>query len=312
MKKTSLRLLALLLLLTVLFTACDLPGSAGTTTTAYTGGSFVPSMAVPFTVADVPVYSGKAYAVINNHVPFFADPRYGGDTAGARNPFEYFSDLDDLGRCGTVYANVCLELMPTEERGEIGSVKPTGWHTVKYDCVEGKYLYNRCHLLGFQLTGENANVKNLITGTRYLNVQGMLPFEDMVADYVRETGNHVLYRVTPVFYGEDLVAQGVLMEAKSVEDAGEGIQFNVFVYNVQPGVEIDYATGESWLDTSQPAQTTKQDTQADYVLNTNSKKFHYPSCSSVADMNPANRSDYHGTRAALIDQGYDPCGRCKP
>lgn len=189
---------------------------------------------------EIPEFSGSPYAVINSNEPYFTDEDL------TLEPFERFSDLDHLGRCGVAYANVCRELMPTEPRGEIGQVKPSGWHTVKYDWVDGKYLYNRCHLLGFQLTGENANKKNLITGTRYMNVDGMLPFENMIDDYVEETGNHVLYRVTPIFEGENLVANGVLMEALSVEDAGEGVRFNVFCYNAQPGVVIDYATGESW------------------------------------------------------------------
>ena len=161
-------------------------------------------------------------------------------------PFETYSELDRLGRCGTAYANICLEIMPTDFRGEIGQVKPSGWQTVKYDCVDGGYLYNRCHLIGYQLAGENANKQNLITGTRYMNVTGMLPFENMVDDYVEETQNHVLYRVTPIFEGKNLVASGIQMEAFSVEDDGEGVCFNVFVYNVQPGVTIDYATGDSW------------------------------------------------------------------
>lgn len=150
-----------------------------------------------------------------------------------------------MGRCGVAYASVGKDLMPTEERGSIGQVKPSGWHTIKYDNVDGKYLYNRCHLIGYQLTAENANEKNLITGTRYLNVQGMLSFKNMAADYVKETGNHVLYRVTPVFEGSNLVESGVLMEAESVEDKGEGILYCVYVYNVQRGININYATGDS-------------------------------------------------------------------
>ena len=175
-----------------------------------------------------------------------------------RRAFEDYSSLDNLGRCGVAYANVCKEIMPTEERGAIGSVKPSGWHTVKYDVVSGKYLYTRCHLIDYQLSAENANTKNLITGTRYLNVEGMLPFENMVADYVEETNNHLLYRVTPVFAGDNLVASGVLMEAKSVEDNGAGILFNVYCYNVQPGVSIDYATGDSALDGTTPAKGQSQ------------------------------------------------------
>lgn len=192
------------------------------------------------TITDIPEYTGEPYVVLQDNWPDFD----AGDLT--TEAFETYSDLDSLGRCGVAYANICLEIMPTEPRGEIGQVKPTGWHTAQYDCVDGKYLYNRCHLIGYQLAGENANKKNLITGTRYLNVTGMLPFENMVDDYVEETENHVLYRVTPVFDGDNLVASGVQMEAFSVEDEGEGVCFNVYIYNVQPGVIIDYATGESW------------------------------------------------------------------
>ena len=185
------------------------------------------------------------YVELNGNEPAFTEDELTDEA------FEYYSDLDALGRCGVAYANICEELMPTEKRGAIGQVKPSGWHTVRYDdLVDGKYLYNRCHLIGYQLAGENANEKNLITGTRYMNVDGMLPFENEVADYVRETGNHVLYRVTPVFEDEDLVAVGVQMEAYSVEDDGAGVCFNVFCYNAQPGVAIDYATGDSWEDAS--------------------------------------------------------------
>lgn len=190
---------------------------------------------------NIPEYSGDAYVAVNDNIPFFTESEI------ICEPYEFYSELDSLGRCGVTIACVCIETMPTEERGEIGSIKPTGWHTVKYDCVSGKYLYNRCHLIGFQLTGENANAKNLITGTRYLNIDGNLVFENMVADYVKETNNHVMYRVTPIFEGNNLVASGVLMEGWSVEDEGEGICFNVYCYNVQPGVVIDYATGDSWL-----------------------------------------------------------------
>lgn len=189
---------------------------------------------------NIPEYCGEPYVILRENQPDF-------DLEDLTlEPFERYSELDDLGRCGAAYANICLEIMPTEDREEIGQVKPSGWHTAKYDCVEGKYLYNRCHLIGYQLSGENANKQNLITGTRYLNVTGMLPFENMVDDYVEDTGNHVLYRVTPVFQGEELVARGVQMEAFSVEDEGEGVCFNIYAYNVQPGVVIDYATGESW------------------------------------------------------------------
>lgn len=193
-----------------------------------------------YSLADIPEYTGSAYVVLNDNQPDFSEEEF------VTEPIEYYSELDELGRCGTAFAVICKEIMPTEERGAIGQVKPTEWHTVKYnDLIEGNYLYNRCHLIGYQLAGENANKRNLITGTRYLNVTGMLPFENEVADYVEETGNHVSYRVTPVFEGENLVASGVIMEAKSVEDNGAGVCFNVYVYNVQPGIMIDYATGES-------------------------------------------------------------------
>lgn len=208
-----------------------------------------PSTEVTISVADIPAYAGDPYVTINDNEPQFLE------TDLATSSYEYYSDLDDLDRCGVVYACIGTDLMPTEERGNIGSVKPSGWHTVKYDIVDGKYLYNRCHLIGYQLSGENANINNLITGTRYLNVEGMLPFENMVADYVKETGNHVLYRVAPVFEGNNLVASGVQIEAQSVEDQGEGILFNVYCYNVQPGVTIDYATGDSTLAENAEAQS---------------------------------------------------------
>lgn len=190
---------------------------------------------------EIPVYAGQPYTVIKDNVPDFTE-----EEKSCTDAFEYYGDLDTLGRCTVTFANVCPQTQPTEKRGTIGQVRPSGWHTVKYnDLIDGNYLYNRCHLIGYQLTGENANVSNLITGTRYLNVEGMLPFEDMVDEYVDETGNHVLYRVTPIFKGDELVARGVRMEAWSVEDAGTGICFDVFCYNVQPGIVIDYATGDS-------------------------------------------------------------------
>lgn len=261
-----------------------------------------------FDITQVPAYSGKAYAVINNNNPYFTMDNMTTDS------YETYAKLDALGRCGVTIACVGKDIMPTEDRGSIGSVKPTGWHTVKYDCVDGKYLYNRCHLIGFQLTGENANTANLITGTRYLNVDGMLPFENMVADYVKETNNHVMYRVTPVFEGNNLVATGVLMEAKSVEDNGDGILFCVFCYNVQPGVTINYTTGESALVGGGETPTTsptepETEPKVTYILNTNSKKFHKENCSSLPT---SNRQDYVGTRDEVVAMGYSPCGRCKP
>ena len=210
----------------------------------------------------IPAYDGKAYVAINNNEPFFTDSDM------TTTAFENYSDLDSLGRCGVAYANICKDIMPTEERGKIGMIKPSGWHTVKYDVIKDRYLYNRCHLIGYQLAGENANPKNLITGTRYLNVEGMLPFENLVADYVNNTGNHVLYRVTPMFSGSNLVANGVLIEAKSVEDNGGGILFNVYCYNVQPGVGINYENGDSWLDGTTPQ---KQSAQTDTPKNEGSQ-----------------------------------------
>lgn len=210
----------------------------------------------------IPAYDGKAYVAVNNNEPFFTDSDM------TTTAFENYSDLDSLGRCGVAYANICKDIMPTEERGKIGMIKPSGWHTVKYDVIKDRYLYNRCHLIGYQLAGENANPKNLITGTRYLNVEGMLPFENLVADYVNNTGNHVLYRVTPMFSGSNLVANGVLIEAKSVEDNGGGILFNVYCYNVQPGVGINYENGDSWLDGTTPQ---KQSVQTDTPQNEGSQ-----------------------------------------
>lgn len=252
------------------------------------------------------------YTVVNENVPEFSEDEI------SFVSYERYSDLDRLGRCGVATACVGADIMPTEERGSIGGVKPSGWKTVKYDIVDGKYLYNRCHLIAFQLTGENANEENLITGTRYFNVQGMQPFENMVADYVKETGNHVMYRVTPIFEGENLVASGVKMEAYSVEDSGHGISFNVYVPNRQPGIIINYTDGTSTLDESyilaEEAENAEnlQNESASYVLNTNSKKFHLPSCSSVQAMKEKNRKDFSGTRDELISNGYKPCGICKP
>ena len=202
--------------------------------------------------------------------------------------------------------------MPTEERGSISEVKPTGWKNEKYDNIDGEYLYNRCHLIGYQLSGENANAENLITGTRYMNTEGMLPFEDMVADYVHETENHVMYRVTPVFEGEDLVASGVQMEAESVEDDGKGVCFNVYVYNVQPDITIDYTTGDNWETTEEERDLNGQKEEQTYVLNKNTHKFHRPDCSGAADIKEKNREEFTGTREEVIKQGYQPCTKCKP
>lgn len=290
-----------------------------------------------------PKYESKAYVTVNNNVPKFTATQ-----KATKKSFETYSNLDSLGRCGVAFACIGKDIMPTQPRGSIGQVKPSGWHTVKYDCVDGKYLYNRCHLIGYQLSGENANVKNLITGTRYLNLDGMLPFENMVADYIKETGNHVLYRVTPVFKDKELVARGVQIEAYSVEDKGEGICFNVYCFNVQPGVDIVYLTGDSALNgeeittttttkpttttttkktttTTKPTTTTtkktttttkqtttKNDSSTVYVLNTNTLVFHRASCRHVKSILPENREDSGDNRNEIIAIGYKACGTCKP
>lgn len=294
---------------------------------------------VDIDLSSIPEYSGTAYTAINNNIPYFSTNAF--PDAGE----EFYSPLDSLGRCVVAYATVGKETMPTEPRGSIGMVKPTGWHTIKYDCVDGKYLYNRCHLIGYQLTAENANTSNLITGTRYLNIQGMLPFENMAADYVKETSNHVAYRVTPIFEGNNLVSSGVVMEGYSIEDAGKGVCFCVFAYNVQPGVSIDYTTGTSELTEQSNSQSGTQNTttspgtdtpsqsesnqakenpsegtlsqtpdkaEQTYILNTNTKKFHFPYCSSIGQMKESNKQEYTGNRDSLINQGYAPCKKCNP
>lgn len=260
-----------------------------------------------FDLSQVPAYSGSPYAVISDNVPTFTDADHAG-------PAESYAPLDSLGRCGVAMAIVSRETMPTEKRGSIGMVKPSGWHTVRYDdLIADRYLYNRCHLVGFQLAGENANERNLITGTRYLNVEGMLPFENQVADYVEATGNRVLYRVTPVFAGDELVARGVHMEALSVEDGGAGVSFNVFCYNVQPGIEIDYATGESWREQQEPARQQQGPAEESaYVVNVNTGKFHLPGCRSVGQMKEANKKEVTATRDEMISGGYSPCANCNP
>lgn len=245
--------------------------------------------------------SDTSFKVLNNNVPEFTEGEITTDS------FEQYSELDELGRCGAAFACIGTDLMPTEERGSISQVKPTGWQSVKYDFVDGKYLYNRCHLIGWQLTAENANKQNLITGTRHMNLE-MLAFENDVADYVKSTEKHVMYRVTPVFEGDNLVASGVQMEGWSVEDDGKGICFNVYVYNIQPGIKIDYATGDSIeLSTADSIEDVQE-----YILNTNSKKFHLPSCDSVNKMKEENKQEYTGSRDNLISQGYSPCSSCKP
>lgn len=264
-----------------------------------------------YDLSNIPDYDGKAYVELNGNVPEFSESE-----KTYSESFEEYGKLDSLGRC--TYAVSCIgkDLMPTEKRGSIGSVKPSGWHISKYDFVDGKYLYNRCHLIGYQLTAENANERNLITGTRYLNVEGMLPFENDVADYIEITNNHVYYKVTPIFEGNNLVANGVQMQAYSVEDNGQGISFNVYCYNVQPGVAIDYATGDNQAVASSSASVTSTSSdEADkktYIVNTKTKKFHNPDCEGVKKMSSSNKKKYKGTRDSLISNGYSPCQKCNP
>lgn len=268
------------------------------------------------TVDDVPAYSGEPYVEVNDNQPEFTEEEL------TTVSYEDYSELDELGRCQLAEACIGQDLMPTEARESISSVKPTGWKNKSYDTVDGGYVYNRCHLIGFQLTGENANEENLITGTRYMNVEGMLPFEDEVAAYIKETDNHVMYRVTPVFEGDDLVASGVQMQAESVEDDGVGISFNVYVYNVQPYVVIDYKTGENWEgdEIAEPEGKWADGTEAEpsdtkeqmYILNKNTKKFHKPECSGTKKIKAKNKGEYTGSRQTLIDEGYEPCGNCNP
>lgn len=258
--------------------------------------------------AELPEYAGEPAVEVNGNEPNFTEE-------DLDSPSEYYSNLDNLGRCGVTMAIVGEETMPTEEREDISEVRPSGWQVTFYDdIVSDQNIYNRCHLIGFQLAGENANERNLITGTNYMNHEGMLPYENEVADYVWETGNHVLYRVTPVFVGDELMARGVHMEAESVEDGGAGVSFNVYCFNVQPGLQIDYATGENWRAESASTEPDEADgaTETTYVLNTRSRKFHLPDCDSVEDIHEHNREEYTGTRDELIARGYEPCGGCHP
>lgn len=292
-----------------------------------------------FNIKDVPNYSGKPFIEVNDNKPYFTEDEKVTDS------FESYSDLDKLGRCGIAFACIGEDLMPLDnDRGEIGYLKPSGYQSTKYDIVEGKYLYNRCHLIAFSLAGETANEKNLITGTRYLNVNGMLQFETKVHDYVDKTHNHVMYRVTPFFDSDNLLASGVLMEAVSVEDSGKGIEFNVYCYNAQPNININYKDGTSSLiqppttvapkteppaskaesvaeekaekeendNDEQEVEEDNHDSSATYILNTNTKKFHLPHCSSVDKMSNKNKKEFTGSRDEVISMGYSPCKRCNP
>ena len=284
-------------------------------------------------VLALPAYSKSASIKLNNNTPYFTEDEI---AVAASSSYEAYYPLDSLGRCGITQASLSLDTMPTAERGEIGSVKPSGWHTVKYDGIDGNYLYNRCHLIGYQLSGENSNTRNLITGTRYMNVEGMLPYENKTADYIKSTGNHVLYRVIPIFEGDNLLASGVTMEAYSIEDAGKGLSFCVYCYNVQPGITINYVNGdstgpaftgsttgnttdsktESKTESTEQSSTFKQNNgneiSSTYILNTNTRKFHRPDCSSVKKMKDKNKAEFTGTREEAIAAGYDPCGNCNP
>lgn len=286
---------------------CIALGMAGCSTTEE--NPVPPSGEAAASLASIPSYDGTLVVEIHDGEPGFFES----DLAAAREGgFERYSALDGLGRCGTAFALIGRETMPEAERGDISDVHPSGWHQEFYDFVDQEALYNRSHLIAHQLAGEDANERNLITGTRTMNSEGMLPFEETVGDYVRETGKHVLYRVTPLFQGDELVARGVQMEALSLEDGGEGVKFNVFVYNVEPGIEIDYATGESRLADTTSENENATDDAGEYVLNTNTRKFHSPSCPSVIDIRDGNRDDYEGSRNWLIERGYEPCGQCEP
>lgn len=261
---------------------------------------------ISFDLSSIPPYSGKAWVKLNNDVPLFTEDEITNES------FESYSELDTLGRCGVCIASVGQDIMPTEERGRISSVKPTAWHSVQYDNIDGGSLYNRCHLIGFQLTGENANYKNLITGTRYMNIDGMVEFENRVANYVKETGNHVMYRATPIFDGDNLLASGVTLEGYSVEDNGKGVSFYVFCYNVQPDIYIDYKTGDSYYIGTQKTEPADDGVKSDYIVNIKTGKFHLETCPGVGDIKETNRKIYTETREYLMSNGYSPCGICNP
>ena len=323
---------------TITTTATVSSVTTASTTTAESATTTATSFAVlpvSFEYGELPTYTEIPFTVLNNNVPYFDPSDFDGES------FEYYSELDEIGRCGVCMVCVGEDIMPVDDRRDISSIKPTGWHSQTYDIIKGKYLYNRCHLIGYQLTGENANRNNLITGTRYLNVDGMLPFENQTASYVETTHNHVLYRVTPVFEDTELVCRGVVMEAWSVEDSGAGVCFNVFCYNIQPGIAIDYASGESSLienyvttaqttvmsatsTTASSASTTVSLTSSSsvtttpdihnctYIGNKSTKKFHRPECPYVDKINYDNIIYFHGSREEVLNEEYTPCQKCNP
>lgn len=262
------------------------------------------------TSLELPTFVGEPSVVVHNDAPSFTPEE-------AATTDIQFSSLDALGRCGVAIGLLGPDTLPTEQREPIGSVKPPGWHTVRYDdIIDDRYLYNRCHLIAHQLCGANDDPRNLITGTRYLNVEGMLPLENAIRAYIDKTGNHVLYKVTPMYEGENLLVSGVLIEARSREDNGDGISYSRYVFNVQPGITIDYATGESRIDESADSSSTTSETSEPesqtYVLNTNTMRFHLPDCPSVPDIKPKNRKEISGSHDEVIRMGYTPCGRCQP
>ena len=279
-------------------------------------GNNPPSSSTPPDVDgdQLPGYNQTAYTEVNGNIPYFSTEDI------TTESYEYYSELDALGRCGVAVACIGVDIMPTEDREGSLSVNPSGWehngksNNNRYEFVDGGYVYNRCHLIGFQLTGENSNAKNLITGTRFLNIEGMLPFENMVADFVKDTEMHVMYRVTPIYDGNNYVARGVLMEGYSVEDEGEGICFCIFAYNVQPGVVINYYTGENSADPDYAPNDGGSTDSITFVLNTSSKKYHLPTCTYAQSMKSENRFNYTGTpeNFSILYSDYAPCGTCDP
>lgn len=303
-KKTSITtvIAIILAIISIVFGKSAVSGNKETTSVPQTQQQ-IPVQSYSLDLNSIPAFTNEPYVVIDNNKPDFADSDL------VSKSYEKYGELDSLGRCTSCIACVGKDLMPTQKRDSISAVKPTGWQSQRYDFVDGGSLYNRCHLIAYQLTGENANKKNLITGTRYLNVN-MIEFEDKVANYVRGTNKHVLYRVTPIFKDSELVARGVHMEGMSVEDKGKSVCFNVYCYNNQPRVEIDYKTGKSKEKDS--SNNPKDNSKGTYIINTNNKKFHKPDCDSVKQMSEKNKKVFNGSRSDLIDSGYTPCGACQP
>ncbi len=268
---------------------------------------------------DFPAYSGEAYTAMNGNRPYFDTEEL------VPESFELYYPLDALGRCTMAEAVIGQDTMASGSRGEIWMVKPAGWHSDRYASVDGEALYNRCHLIAHYLSDEDANPRNLVTGTRYMNTYGMNAAENMIGDYVKETGNHVRYRVTPVYTGDHLLCDGLLVEAYSIEDDGEDICFCIYAYNVQPGFVIDYATGDNYSESGEEklgaaSETTasyedylaEEDENGTYILNVKSKKFHRPDCQGAKDISEKNRKEYTGSRNRLVEDGYKPCGSCNP